>query len=228
MSGPDASRLGSLVHNRSRLLRRHRRQSRCNHPRPRPVVPGQSPAAGSRSWPLTVMVTALDGQTLPEPSSRLPVRSSARRSTDPSGLVTFANMAPGTYRLRFEHEGFVTLEKEVIIAAGKPLRASASLSAGPPPPAPPKPEPAPPAHRRPSNRTATTSRTSPFDIWIDSELHRQARRRSGRHRLHGQLDLDAAADRTNRSPSKRTATPTRPSTSSPAKALYGWTAAITR
>ena len=51
---------------------------------------------------------------------------------------------PGTYRLRFEHEGFVTFEKEVVIAAGKPLRASASLTAAPPPPEPPKPEAPPP------------------------------------------------------------------------------------
>jgi mannose-6-phosphate isomerase-like protein (cupin superfamily) len=63
--------------------------------------------------------------------------------TDPSGLVTFASMASGTYRLRFEHPAFITLEKEVSLTAGKPLRASATLSAAPPPP-PPKEEPSPP------------------------------------------------------------------------------------
>jgi mannose-6-phosphate isomerase-like protein (cupin superfamily) len=67
--------------------------------------------------------------------------------TDDSGLITFQNMAAGTYRLRFEHEGFYTLEKEVNLPTGKPLRVTATLSPAPPPPPPPKPEPppAPPA-----------------------------------------------------------------------------------
>jgi mannose-6-phosphate isomerase-like protein (cupin superfamily) len=91
---------------------------------------------------LTVMVTAMDGRTLPDVQVTAigPVEREAQ--TDPSGLVNFANMAPGTYRVRFEHEGYVTLEKEMSIAAGKPLRANATLAAAPtPPPPPPKVEP---------------------------------------------------------------------------------------
>ena len=80
-------------------------------------------------------------------------------------------MAPGTYRLRFEHPGFITLEKEVSLAAGKPLRASASLSAAPPPPPPPKAEPAAPA---PSNATPPAGNYQPnvanFESWIDSSF----------------------------------------------------------
>ena len=90
------------------------------------------------------MVTARDGRTLPGVlvTAAGPVDREGR--TDDSGLVSFQNLSSGTYRLRFEHDGFVTLEKEVSLPAGKPLRVSASLTAAPPPPPPPAPEPAPP------------------------------------------------------------------------------------
>ena len=95
------------------------------------------------------MVTALDGRTIPETIVKVLGPVDREAPTDPSGLVTFANMAPGNYRLRFEHPAFITLEKEISLAAGKPLRASASLSPAPPPPPPPKPEPAPPVPTAP-------------------------------------------------------------------------------
>jgi mannose-6-phosphate isomerase-like protein (cupin superfamily) len=91
---------------------------------------------------LTIMVTALDGKTIPDTTVKAAGPVDREAPTDPSGLVTFQNMAPGTYRLRFEHPQFVTFEKEVTLGVGKPLRTSASLTAAPPPPAP-KPEPPP-------------------------------------------------------------------------------------
>lgn len=112
-----------------------------------PPAPGrarQTPPAGPKLT-LTVMVTALDGKTLPDVAVKASGPVDREAPTDSSGLVNFANMSPGTYRLRFEHEGFITFEKEVSLTSGKPLRASASLSAAPPPPLPPKPEPAAPA-----------------------------------------------------------------------------------
>jgi mannose-6-phosphate isomerase-like protein (cupin superfamily) len=47
--------------------------------------------------------------------------------------------------MRFEREGFVTLEKEVSVKAGAPLAVSAALTPAPPPPPPPKPAAPPPA-----------------------------------------------------------------------------------
>jgi mannose-6-phosphate isomerase-like protein (cupin superfamily) len=90
------------------------------------------------------MVTALDGKTLPETSVKASGPVDREGVTDPSGLVSFTNMSAGTYRLRFERDEFVTFEKEVSIAAGKPMRVSAALTAAPPPPPAPKPEPPPP------------------------------------------------------------------------------------
>jgi hypothetical protein len=110
--------------------------------KPRPAAP---PAASKLA--LTIMVTALDGRTIPEAVVKATGPVDREATTDPSGLVTLTNLAPGTYRVRFEHPGFTTFEREFSVAAGKPLRASASLTPAPPPPPPPKPEPvaAPPA-----------------------------------------------------------------------------------
>lgn len=89
------------------------------------------------------MVTARDGRTLENVlvTASGPVDREGR--TSDSGLVTFQNMASGTYRLRFEHDEFITLEKDVSVPTGKPLRVSASLTAAPPPPTPPEPPAAP-------------------------------------------------------------------------------------
>ena len=56
--------------------------------------------------------------------------------TDAQGMVSLQNMLPGNYRLRFEHDNFVTLEREVTIQPGKPLSVTVALNAAPPPPAP--------------------------------------------------------------------------------------------
>ena len=115
------------------------------------------------------MVTALDGKTLPDVSVKAAGPVDREGLTDPSGLVTFPNMASGTYRLRFEHPEFITLEKEVSLPAGKPLRASASLSPAPPPPAPPKPEP-PPAPSSPAPDSAHQSNSVPIIDFLEKNF----------------------------------------------------------
>jgi mannose-6-phosphate isomerase-like protein (cupin superfamily) len=54
------------------------------------------------------------------------------------------NMRPGTYRLRFEREGSITLEREVTIRGGESAIVEAALSAAPPPPKAPEPAAPPP------------------------------------------------------------------------------------
>ncbi len=54
-------------------------------------------------------------------------------------------MRDGAYRLRFEHDGFITLEREITVRAGQPAEIEVALSmASPPPPPPPQPETPPP------------------------------------------------------------------------------------
>jgi mannose-6-phosphate isomerase-like protein (cupin superfamily) len=73
--------------------------------------------------------------------------------TDAKGMVDVM-LGDGTRRLRLERDGFITLEREVTIRAGKPSEVYIVLSTAPaaaappeppPPPPPPEPEPAPAA-----------------------------------------------------------------------------------
>lgn len=70
-----------------------------------------------------------------------------REAATEQGRIALENMPAGTYRLRFEREGFITLEREVVARGSAPVDVKVSLTPAPePPPAPappPAPEPAP-------------------------------------------------------------------------------------
>jgi mannose-6-phosphate isomerase-like protein (cupin superfamily) len=109
-------------------------------PRP-PRAPKEDPAA-ARGLVLTVQVTNTFGQSLE--GVRITAAGPVARDgiTDPGGLVRFAGMRPGEYRLRLEKEGQVTLEKDVTLATGKSIAIDATMTDAPKPP-PPPPAPAP-------------------------------------------------------------------------------------
>jgi mannose-6-phosphate isomerase-like protein (cupin superfamily) len=96
---------------------------------------------------MTVTVTNLEGRTLPGVWVKASGPVDREASTDESGMVVFRNMGAGTYRLRFEHDEFVTFEREVVMAA-RALPVTVALNAAPPKPPPPPvtpPTPPPPA-----------------------------------------------------------------------------------
>jgi mannose-6-phosphate isomerase-like protein (cupin superfamily) len=99
---------------------------------------GQTPARpAARARPtMTVQVTDLEGQ----PIAGVWVKASGpvdrETATDDKGAVTFRNMLAGTYRLRFEHDTFVTLERETTMQARSVTLTVALNAAPPPPPAP--------------------------------------------------------------------------------------------
>ena len=125
-------------------------------PQPATPPPGQVPAkppappTGQRSVPraaatptssaLSVQVTDKSGNGLGDVAVAVsgPVERSGRTAAD--GTVAFRAMRAGTYRLRFEHERFITLEREVMVGA----RASDVSVALNPAPTTPKAAPAPP------------------------------------------------------------------------------------
>jgi mannose-6-phosphate isomerase-like protein (cupin superfamily) len=86
---------------------------------------------------LTVQVTNTFGQALD--SVRVTAAGPVARdgTTDQGGLVRFAGMRPGEYRLHLEKEGLITLEKDVTLVAGKSIAIDATLTDAPKPPAPP-------------------------------------------------------------------------------------------
>lgn len=107
------------------------------------TAPARQPATARLT--ITVLVTSMDGQPLHEIWVRASGPVNREGATDPSGTVTFSNVTAGVYRLRFEHDNFVTLERDVVVVPGKPLKSTVALSTAPPPPPPPKVETPPPA-----------------------------------------------------------------------------------
>jgi len=92
---------------------------------------------------MTVLVTSMDGNPIPEVWVKASGPADREGATDATGTIQFNSITAGSYRLRFEHDRFVTLERDVTVVPGRPLKMSAALNAAPPPPPPPTPEPAP-------------------------------------------------------------------------------------
>jgi hypothetical protein len=115
---------------------------------------------------LTVQVTNTFGQAMD--TVRVTAAGPVARdgSTDQGGLVRFAGMRPGEYRLRLEKEGLVTLEKDVTLVAGKSVAVDATMTDAPKPP-PPPPAPAPSA--APTGPPGQPSVMSISD-WLDKNL----------------------------------------------------------
>jgi hypothetical protein len=61
--------------------------------------------------------------------------------TSDEGRLTFTNLKPGAYRLRFVREGYFTLERDLSLRAGQPVQIDVMLSEAPPPLPPPPPPP---------------------------------------------------------------------------------------
>ena len=100
--------------------------------------PSASPGAGST---LAVQVTDKSGNGLQEVAVAIsgPVERSGATAAD--GSVSFRSMRAGTYRLRFEHEKYLTLERELTMTRGA---SDVSVALNPAPPKPVTPPPPPP------------------------------------------------------------------------------------
>jgi hypothetical protein len=116
---------------------------------PQAQPPATTPPAQTTPKPpaarpsITVLVTDRQGKPLPEIAIKATGPMERDGKTDSDGTIVLRNLNPGTYRLRFEGTGTITLEREITVAAGRPVKTTAELSPAPPPPPPPKPEPAP-------------------------------------------------------------------------------------
>jgi len=136
-------------------------------PAPKPAqppatAPAQTPAAPRQAAALTVrpsiivMVTDRTGRGLPDVTVKATGPNEREGKTEADGTVILRNVSAGTYRLRFESPTTITFEREITVAAGRPVKTSVELSPAPPPPPPPKPEP-PPAPAAPPPRAAVPS-----------------------------------------------------------------------
>ena len=68
-----------------------------------------------------------------------------RNARTERGRIALENLPAGTYRLRFDREGYISLEREVVARPGAPITVAVQLTAAPPPPEPPAPTPPPAA-----------------------------------------------------------------------------------
>ena len=99
----------------------------------------------ARTATLAIVVTDSDGGQVPNVLVTVegPVSRTARTE---GGRIALEELPAGAYRLRFEKDGFVTLERELTARAGAPTEVKVALRRAPEPTPPPKaPEPPPPA-----------------------------------------------------------------------------------
>ena len=128
-----------------------------------------------RPRPASTHIVVRDKSGTPLEGIHVIISGPARReaTTDADGAVVLSGLRDGTYRLRFEHEGFLTLERELVVRTGVPRDIDVALSVAAPPPAPPPPpEPAPrPAPPRTAPAPAPSSATgSPVTVSIPAYL----------------------------------------------------------
>ena len=111
---------------------------------------------------MAVMVT--DGTGRPIDGAQVTVIGPVDRdgATDSNGMLRLQGIRAGTYRVRFEAEGYITFEREISTRAGTriadvsaKLNAAPKVEAPPPPPAP-EPAPAPAAQLPPPGNPRTT------------------------------------------------------------------------
>jgi mannose-6-phosphate isomerase-like protein (cupin superfamily) len=105
-------------------------------------VPSQAqrkpaPAAATTA---TITVTDLTGAPIADVRVSLTGALDRSGSTQSNGTVKFDGLRPGTYRVRFEKEGFVLFERELDVRAGQPpqtpsVALSPAAAVAPPPPA---------------------------------------------------------------------------------------------
>jgi 5-hydroxyisourate hydrolase-like protein (transthyretin family) len=94
--------------------------------------------AGAPIGDVKVTLLALDAKT-PTPGRE--------SRTERAGRIAFENVPSGNYRLRFDRDGFIPLERELTARPGPPIDVKVTLAPAPAPPAPPPapaPAPAPP------------------------------------------------------------------------------------
>ena len=110
----------------------------------------QRRGGGGGSATFAVSVADPDGK--PIPNVLVTVEGSATRSVrTEGGRIALENLPAGNYRLRFERDGYLTLERELAARGGAPIDVKVTLKPAPaPPPPPPAPVPVAPEPVKPT------------------------------------------------------------------------------
>jgi mannose-6-phosphate isomerase-like protein (cupin superfamily) len=112
---------------------------------------GARPAPqAARPGSIQITVSSGVGARLAGASVRADGPTMRQGTTGADGTILLQNLPAGTYRCRIERDGFITLEKEIVVRAGARAPAEAVLTAAPPVPPPPAPPPPPPPSTTPA------------------------------------------------------------------------------
>lgn len=93
--------------------------------------------------PTSVTITLTDASGAPIDNVHVSATGPVSRQTlsIDTGIARLNSVKPGDYRLRFERDGFITLERDLTVKGGSPATIDVSLSPAPPPPKAPEPAP---------------------------------------------------------------------------------------
>jgi mannose-6-phosphate isomerase-like protein (cupin superfamily) len=122
-------------------------------PATQPPQPKPSPPRRATPRTATLAISVADPSGQPMPNVLVTVEGAASRSTrTEGGRIAIEELPVGRYTVRFEQEGFVTVERDLMAAAGKPIDIKVTMKRlpEPPAPAPPPPAPTPEAPKKPS------------------------------------------------------------------------------
>lgn len=105
---------------------------------------GTTGTAGGGSVSFAVVVSDASGALINDAKVTLtgPTERTARTE---AGRLAFENLPPGSYRFRFDKDGYISLERELTARGGAPIDVKVALTAAPPPPKPVEPVKPPPA-----------------------------------------------------------------------------------
>lgn len=102
------------------------------------VVASAQPTPQRRAQPRTTLahVVVRDLSGTPLRDVRVTISGPTRQEivTDADGSASLGTIRDGSFRLRFERDGFITLERDISIPNGQPSTFEVALSAAPPPP----------------------------------------------------------------------------------------------
>jgi Cupin domain len=123
-------------------------------------LPARTPAqkaASPRTSSVRIGVKDPDGTGLSGVRLLLSGAAQGEFVTSGAGTIVVPDLKDGLYRVRCEHERFITLEREFSVRGGGYSQIELVLNPAPPPPASPAPEPAPAAVIPPGGRPLTLS-----------------------------------------------------------------------
>jgi mannose-6-phosphate isomerase-like protein (cupin superfamily) len=120
---------------------------------------------------MAITVTDPKGAILPGIQVGVTGATTRNGETDSSGNINFTGLMAGTYRLRFDGDGWISFEREITLRAGQVADVDVFLNPAPEPPAPdplpPAPAPvAPPANVGPTGQPQTIAILD----WLDKEF----------------------------------------------------------